>query len=549
MPLLRLLVAILLIAFAAPTLAADRAIIILDGSGSMWAQIDGKPRIEIARQTLSKVLAGVPDTLELGFMSYGHREKGACDDIELLVEPAAGTAAAISAAADAIVPKGKTPISAAVKMAAETLKFTEDKATVILITDGLETCEADPCALASELEKEGVDFTTHVVGFGLTEDEGKQVACLAENTGGKYIAAGDEETLTAALKSTVAEVSAPAPEPAPEPAATKPEFNIMPEAVLAEGGEPLGEGSDLVWEVFKAQADGSLGDQVTTEYGYQWKGNLEPGDYIIRAGLDYAHIEMPVTITADDVAKPLFVMNAGHLVLRPLPSDGAEPDSNAAVYTAFPNGESTTSYGETKLFVPAGDTEVTVTIGSGVAELTVPVAAGESVDRDIVVGVGVAAVNAFYVAGTKVDDSNLFEEVFAAKKDLEGNRKSVANGYGADQIFNLPPGDYVLVSKVGGAVLETPFTVVSGERVEVNAILAAGVVAITAPGMDHIEVFGAKKSIEGNRTSFGYAFGGTMQTVLPAGDYVVVATSPDGATSKEGKASVVAGERLELTVE
>lgn len=143
---------------AFPAVAAAKAIIILDGSGSMWAQIDGKARIEIARETLSRVLAGVPDDFELGFMSYGHREKGSCDDIELLVEPAAGTAAAIGEAAAAIVPKGKTPISAAVKLAAEDLRYTEEKATVILITDGLETCEADPCALASQLEKQGVDF-------------------------------------------------------------------------------------------------------------------------------------------------------------------------------------------------------------------------------------------------------------------------------------------------------------------------------------------------------------------------------------------------------
>jgi Ca-activated chloride channel family protein len=83
---------------------------------------------------------------------------------------------------------GKTPLTEAVRRAAAELKSTEEKATVILITDGIETCEADPCALGAELEASGVDFTAHVVGFGLTaEEEGKAVACLAENTGGKYI--------------------------------------------------------------------------------------------------------------------------------------------------------------------------------------------------------------------------------------------------------------------------------------------------------------------------------------------------------------------------
>ena len=150
----RLVAGALAVAFlVSPSLAADRAIIILDGSGSMWAQIEGEPRILIARETLSEVLDGIPAEIELGFMSYGHRERGNCDDIEMMVTPQAGTADAIREAANAINPLGKTPITEAVRQAAEGLRYTEDKATVILITDGIETCNADPCALAGELER------------------------------------------------------------------------------------------------------------------------------------------------------------------------------------------------------------------------------------------------------------------------------------------------------------------------------------------------------------------------------------------------------------
>jgi Ca-activated chloride channel family protein len=553
---IRLLLAGLLslLLFAAPALAAEKAIIILDASGSMWAQINGEARISIARKTLDKVLAGVPDDLELGLMAYGHREKGDCNDIELLVPPAVGSAEAISEAAARIQPKGKTPISAAVKLAAEELKYTEDKATVILITDGLETCEADPCALASELEKQGVDFTTHVVGFGLTDEEGKQVACLAENTGGKYIAAGDEEALTEALNETVAEVGAPSEPPAP-PAPAQPakeEFNLVPQVVLAEGDTGIDEApisnADIVWEIHKANADGTEGEYLSTDYGLHYKTNLEPGDYLVRASIGYAHVEMPVTIAAGEVAKPFFVLNAGQLIVRPLPSEGAEPNGDAAVFTEFPNGESTTSYGETKVWVPAGETRVSVTLGSGVASEAVSVKAGETVSRDIIVGVGVAAVNAFYVEGMKVEDTNLFEEVLEARKDIEGKRKSVTYAYGPDAQFQLSPGDYVLSSTVGGAALETPFTVKSGERVEVNAVLGAGVVAISASGLDKVEVFGAKKDIQGNRRSYTYGYGGELQTILTAGDYVVVA-SPSSGADKEKAITVLAGERLEVTIE
>ena len=178
----------LMLAFAAaPAQSAEKTIVVLDASGSMWGQIDGKTKIEIARETLASVLTSVPATTELGLMVYGHREKGSCADIELAVPPMSGSADAIRSFVDQLNPKGKTPISDAVQRAADVLKYTEEKATVVLVTDGIETCDADPCALASALESKGVDFTAHVVGFGLTEEEGRKVACLAENTGGRYL--------------------------------------------------------------------------------------------------------------------------------------------------------------------------------------------------------------------------------------------------------------------------------------------------------------------------------------------------------------------------
>jgi len=183
--------------------AAERIMVVLDGSGSMWGQIDGKPKLEIARETLHDVLQSVPESTELGLISYGHREKGNCDDIELIVSPAVGTAALIISEVNSLKFLGKTPLTAAVKMAAAELRYTEDKATVVLITDGIETCDADICEAGASLESQGVDFTAHVVGFGLSDEEGQQVACLAENTGGQYFSANDADSLVVALTETI----------------------------------------------------------------------------------------------------------------------------------------------------------------------------------------------------------------------------------------------------------------------------------------------------------------------------------------------------------
>ncbi|HMQ28786.1 MAG TPA: VWA domain-containing protein, partial [Acidimicrobiales bacterium] len=188
--------------------------IVLDASGSMWGQIEGRTKVEIAREVLAEVLAGVPPETELGLVVYGHRTRGDCADIEVAVAAAPGTGPAIVDFANRTRFQGKTPLTDAVRVAAEALRSTEEKATVILVTDGIETCEADPCALGAELEATGVDFTAHVVGFGLSADDGRAVACLAEATGGAYLPAADAAQLTEALSRTV--VAEPAPEPAPD---------------------------------------------------------------------------------------------------------------------------------------------------------------------------------------------------------------------------------------------------------------------------------------------------------------------------------------------
>ncbi|RWQ36715.1 MAG: VWA domain-containing protein [Mesorhizobium sp.] len=545
--------AILLLWMTTPGLAADRVVIVLDASGSMWAQIDGKPKLEIARESLRTVLQSVPADKEIGFMAYGHREKGSCEDIELIVPPQAGSAGAVSAAADSLKFIGKTPLTAAVKQAAEALKYTEDKATVILITDGLETCNGDPCALGKELKAAGVDFTVDVVGFGLTADEGRQVACLADNTGGKYIQASDEQALQNALVETIAAAPAPAPEPAPAPQPApalepeKPEFNFVPTVVLAEGGDPVTDGNS--WEIYKASSDGTRGDYVTTEYG-AYKGNLEPDDYIIVARDGEARTEQKLKVEAGQVYKPLFALNAGTLIIHPRPSEGADVADGAAVVIAYPGVDTPpTYYGDTKVVLPAGDQKVTVTIGQGEVTETISLTAGRVIDKDIIVGVGHVVANAYYVAGgDKADGSGIGFKVFKAKKKIDGTREEVTYAYGPDSKFDLPPDDYVLMATVDLAVAEQPFSVKLGEHQDLKIAINAGVLAITAPGASKIEIFDPKKDVNGNRKSLGYAYDEKYQAALPAGDYAVVSEKLDNS-SRESTVTIKAGERAELTVQ
>ncbi len=542
----RLLLAGLLLSWLPLTLHAEgRSIIVLDASGSMWGQIDGRAKLEIAREALATVLAGVDPTAELGLMAYGHRQKGACDDIELVVSPGPGTAQAISDAAASMKFLGKTPLTEAVRRAAAELKSTEAKATVILITDGIETCEADPCALGAELEASGVDFTAHVVGFGLTEEEGKTVACLAENTGGKYIQASDAASLSDALKTTVV-VAEPAPAPAPEPEPALPEFNFAPRLFYAAGGEEVPADLGAAWDVHRIAADGSLGERITTEYGLP-EIFIQPGTYRILTSLNEAQVETDITLTADAVARPEVVLNAGRLFIHPKGSaDGPIEDGAAVVFIDASGERLATHYGDTSRIVPAGDMTVEVTVGNAVATETVTVKAGELTEKDIIAAAGLAVIDAFYVEGMLMDDDGHAVTVEQAKKKLDGSRERIGTTYGKGASFTLPPGDYVALVEMGLAVAESPFTVKAGERSDVVVVLNAGVLAVTAPGANVINVYSGKTDISGNRNRLRTEYTDNLNITAAAGDYVVEAERGDARS--ELPISVKAGERAEITL-
>ncbi len=246
---LRALTAIASVIFAfSATLTAEEgdSILVLDASGSMWGQIEGEAKITIAKRVLGDLLKDLPAERRLGLIAYGHNRTGDCADIEELAAVGADRSA-IASAVDGLNPKGKTPMADSIKLAAGKLKYTEEKATVILVSDGIETCEPDPCGVAAALEQAGVDLTVHVVGFDVTEENQQaQLRCIAENTGGTFVSATNAGELGAALEETVAA--------APEIVT---ETKVRLRATELEGGLVIEEG--LSWRVTPAEG----GDDVT----------------------------------------------------------------------------------------------------------------------------------------------------------------------------------------------------------------------------------------------------------------------------------------------
>src|SRR3546814_1654067 len=89
---------------------------------------------------------------------YGHRRKGDCMDIESLVALGPLDRDTMIKQIEGLNAIGMTPLTASVKQAIEQLRQTEQSASVVLVSDGLESCGGDPCEAVRAARQSGVDF-------------------------------------------------------------------------------------------------------------------------------------------------------------------------------------------------------------------------------------------------------------------------------------------------------------------------------------------------------------------------------------------------------
>ncbi|MGB7292227.1 MAG: VWA domain-containing protein [Thermodesulfobacteriota bacterium] len=237
------IVAGFLIAFSFSKISfADTNILyILDGSGSMWGQVDGVPKIQTAKEVLGNLMGDLPSDTKVGLMTYGHRAEGDCEDVEVLAPIGSVKLAELRKKLEEIKPKGKTPIGFALESSlAEFQSFKGENNNVILISDGIETCGGDPSETAAELAASGVNLRVHVVGFDVTEEQRSQLEAIASSGGGKYFNASSTE----AFKEAIVEVKAvaivePTPEPTPMPTPEPKKEEVPKMSALPRGGDSI----------------------------------------------------------------------------------------------------------------------------------------------------------------------------------------------------------------------------------------------------------------------------------------------------------------------
>jgi len=174
-----------------------RILFIFDASQSMAATWQKETKISIARRVLIHIIDSLEQlpNVKMALRIYGHQSPVPpqnCNDTKLEVPFATGNAPLIRQKLRFVVPKGTTPIAHSLELGGS--DFPPDaenpRNIIILITDGVEACDGDACAVSLDLQRRGIVLKPFVIGIGIDENFQQTFNCI-----GRYYNAAAEEKL------------------------------------------------------------------------------------------------------------------------------------------------------------------------------------------------------------------------------------------------------------------------------------------------------------------------------------------------------------------
>ena len=193
-----------------------RILFVFDASQSMLMKWESDTKINIARKFLIEMVDSLEtrDDVQMAIRIYGHQSPVPpqdCNDTKLEVPFAEHNAHKIRQKLNFVTPKGTTPIAHSLELCGNDFPpLSNCRNIVVLITDGVEACEGDPCKISDELQKKGIILRPFVIGIGLDIHFKKSFECI-----GKFYDANNETEfknilgvlISDALNTTTAQVN------------------------------------------------------------------------------------------------------------------------------------------------------------------------------------------------------------------------------------------------------------------------------------------------------------------------------------------------------
>lgn len=168
------------------TTKPTRVLFILDASGSMAGKWKTETKMEMAKKILSHLADSLKrENIPFALRVFGHQKDKKfedCNDTKLVLPISSGNYSKLSSTLESINPNGYSPIALSLEEAVKDfpLTKTEQRPIIILISDGFENCEGDPCAASNKLKNAGIYLKPYIIGLGLTDEHKKKFECVGQ---------------------------------------------------------------------------------------------------------------------------------------------------------------------------------------------------------------------------------------------------------------------------------------------------------------------------------------------------------------------------------
>ena len=522
--------------------AADSATvqIVFDGSGSMWGKMPGEavaPKVAAARDALKASLATLPRSTQVGLVVFGHRRPGDCSDVEQVLPPLAVDPERINAPLAKLNPKGRGPLSLALRRAAQALPGSGQE-TLVLIHDDPDNCQDDPCAAANEIHRSKPRLAIHVIGLGMKSEDVDRMSCVAKVTGGRMFDVQAPASLPAAMNEALRLASLEAPDagsglrvPAPQPAARPVEAG-PPGLRLAAA---LSDGSELLDRPVKWRVSGptGAGSSVTEATGAFPSLSLAPGSYVVEAHIGLASARQTVEVGAQRPTRVTLPLNAGVVLLAASVFKDA-PVSPTAVFSVEAQPEQGPSSGPplwlgpaqpTELILPAGTYKVVLQDRQFRTEKSIVVPSGSQGSPALATNAGRVRLQANDQNGAPLSGQVLFT-ILEDDPAAPSGRREIARSAASRPEFTLPAGTYHIIARKGPAEVREFLPLRAGDDVARTLVLGLARLSLSMKLAGTTEAVGGSASYriaraDDPQSEVVRAEGPTLQTELPGGRYLL----------------------------
>jgi Ca-activated chloride channel family protein len=511
---------------------AASAMIVLDGSGSMWARFDAEKRakIDVVRDQLTAALQS-NTTNRIGLTSFGHRRRGNCGDVEIISAPDVSRTTTLDAVAK-LNPRGKGPMVSALRETIAALG-TERPASIILISDGPDNCQQDACAAASEFAASTPGVAIHTIAIGVPTQDQPRLACIAKTTGGTFFDATDTPSLVTAIDKAFeaalltpgkSAVSSSGTQNAPAPPVGA---SLRATLALAEGGEVLA--IPAKWRIYVSGGVTPLAESEGTEVS----AKLDPGTYDIEADTGKTRTRQTVTIEDGRALGLVMPLKAGRINVRVSGAkDGAVSQSAVISITKSDASAATapiaiTHGGQTELVLPEGTYSISVKDGSVSQSQTLNLDAGAIKQIDVVLGAG-----HLELSSSLGDDASPLQDVtyIVAEDDPDSpdGRREVARSRSATAHFTLTAGTYYVSARSGNGTIRERIALGAGEVVKRTLALPLSTITISTrvggeAARESLGLVTRITELDGDKREISRSLNSIVTASLPPGRYRIAA--------------------------